>query len=312
MNRQESTDWLKIIHRNVSDLYIINELFWQFHGVLSENARLAASNNIFFHWINSLFSESIVMRVRREVDTGHDCVSILTMLRRLRENPAILNGRITEAELSNDIDALSGRASDIVEAAPAIIVRGYADRRVAHADQRTLHDGNPTFRHVWECIGQLCVLVNKYRVASDEELSTLPRACGTGWKEVLTFPWIDQYPPRLNPPVLAPRGHNPIFRSHVLVHLSLKFLDQRKNLLQLCFGFERVSGVPLVDIPERHAHHRHHILPGDTRRRHAYRGRSVAERVSDSPNHIAKARPRLASGHDPRALKAPTRGACCG
>jgi hypothetical protein len=193
MNRQESTDWLKIIHKNVSDLYIINDLFWQFHGVLSENARLAASNNIFFHWVNPLFSESIVMMVRREVDTGQDCVSTLKLLRHLRENPAILNGRITEAELNNDIDALSGRASDIVEAAPATIVRGYADRRVAHTDQRTLDDGNPTFRHVRECIGQLCVLVNKYaRVASDEELSTLPPACGTGWKEVLTFPWIDQ------------------------------------------------------------------------------------------------------------------------
>jgi hypothetical protein len=179
--------------RNVSDLHIINELFWQFHGVLSKNARLAASNNIFFDWVNSLFSESIVMRVRREVDTGQDCVSILKMLRRLRENPAILDGKITEAELSNDIDALSGRASDIVEAAPATIVRGYADRRVAHADQRTLRDGNPTFWHVSECVGQMCVLVNKYaRVASDEELSALPPACGTGWKEVLTFPWIDQ------------------------------------------------------------------------------------------------------------------------
>jgi hypothetical protein len=308
MNRQESTELLKIIHGNVSDLHIINELFWQFHGVLSKNARLAASNNIFFDWVNSLFSESIVMRVSREVDTVQDCVSILKMLRRLRENPAILDGKITEAELSNDIDALSGRASDIVEAAPATIVRGYADRRVAHADQRTLRDGNPTFRHVSECIGQMCVLVNKYaRVASDEELSALPPACGTRLERSTHFP-LDRpiASPLKSPVVLALRGQNPILRSHVLVHVFLKFLDQHKHLVQLCFGFERVAGVPLIDIPERHAHHRHHILPAETRRRHAYRGRSVAERVADSPNHIAKVRARLPSGHDPRAKEAPT------
>lgn len=191
MNRQKSTEWLKTIHKNVSDLYIINDLFWQFHGVLRENARLGASNNIFLDWVNSLFSESIVMRVRREVDTGDDCVSTLEMLRRLRANPSVLKGTITEAELNTDIEALSGRANDIRETAPAIVVRGYADRRVAHADPRELQDGNPTFRHLRECIDQLCVLVNKYGgVASDEVLAILPPACGTGWQEVFTFPWI--------------------------------------------------------------------------------------------------------------------------
>ena len=64
MNRQESTKWLKIIHKNVSDLYSIDNLFWQFHDVLSENAKLADSNNIFIGWVSIVFSESIVMPVR--------------------------------------------------------------------------------------------------------------------------------------------------------------------------------------------------------------------------------------------------------
>ena len=53
---------------------IRTDLFWQFQGVLQENERLAATNNVFFDWINALFSQAIVMRVRREVDTGDDCI----------------------------------------------------------------------------------------------------------------------------------------------------------------------------------------------------------------------------------------------
>jgi len=193
MNRRKSTEWLKTIHKNVSDLYIVNNLFWQFQRVLQENERLTATNNVFFYWINALFSESIVMRVRREVDTGDDCVSTLQLLRHFRATPAVLAGRITEAELDADIEALSRRRTDIADAAPATVVRGYADRRVAHADPRGLQDGNPTFRQVNECITHLCTLVNKYaEAACDENLPILPPACGTGWKEVFTFPWIEQ------------------------------------------------------------------------------------------------------------------------
>jgi hypothetical protein len=192
MNRRNSTEWLQTIHKNVSDLHMINSLFWQFQRVLQENERLAATNNVFFDWINTLFSESIVMRVRREVDTGTDCVSTLELLRRLRASPAVLAGRITETELDADIEALSRRRTDLTEAAPATVVRGYADRRVAHADPRRLQDGHPTFRQISECITHLCTLLNKYAVASDDALPILPPACGTDWTEVFTFPWIEQ------------------------------------------------------------------------------------------------------------------------
>lgn len=193
MNRRESTEWLRTIHKNVSDLYILNNMFWQFQEVLQENERLATSNNLFLDWINALFSESIVMRVRREVDTGNDCISTLQLLRSFRATPAVLAGRITEVELDRDIDALSRRRTDIADAAPAIVVRGYADRRVAHVDQRCLRDGTPTFRQVNECITHLCALVNRYaEAACDENLPILPPVCGTGWKEVFAFAWKEQ------------------------------------------------------------------------------------------------------------------------
>jgi len=193
MTRRKSTEWLQTIHKNVSDLYIINNLFWQFQRVLQENERLTTTNNVFFDWINALFSESIVMRVRREVDTGEDCISALEFLRRLRASPDVLARRITDAELEADIEALSRRRTDITDAAPATVVRAYADRRVAHADPRRLQDGPPTFRQVNECITHLCALLNKYvAVCSDHALPVLPPACGTNWMEIFTFPWIEQ------------------------------------------------------------------------------------------------------------------------
>lgn len=42
---------------------------------------------------------------------------------------------------------------------------------------------------------ELCHLVNKYgRIICDENLSILPPACGTQWKEILTFPRIVREP----------------------------------------------------------------------------------------------------------------------
>lgn len=80
MTREKATEWLKVIHDNISDLYIRNDLFWQFQEVTRENERLADAQNVFLYWMNSLFSEAIVMVVRREIDRHRDCISLRHLL----------------------------------------------------------------------------------------------------------------------------------------------------------------------------------------------------------------------------------------
>jgi hypothetical protein len=183
VTREDATEWLKVVHDNVRDLYIRNDLFWQFQEVIREHERLADAQNVFLYWMNSLFSEAIVMAVRREIDRHKDCISLRHLLEELKAAAELTAGRLEPADIQADIDDLIAQTR---------IVQGYADRRVAHTDSQGLQDGSPTYRDVRKCIDRLCALTNKYAAAmSNEDLSILPPACGTRWKEIFTFPWIE-------------------------------------------------------------------------------------------------------------------------
>jgi hypothetical protein len=176
---------MKVIHDKVSDAYIQTDLFWQFHDVVKDNKQLATSQNVFLYWVNALFTESIVMAVRRQIDRHPNCISLRRLLDQLHAQVDIAGGHVTQRDIQTDIASLEQQSR---------IIQGYADRRVAHTDPQHLQDGTPTFRDVQNCIEQLCGFVNKYAAAiGDNELSILPPACGTAWKEIFTFPWIDPH-----------------------------------------------------------------------------------------------------------------------
>ncbi|MBI2681536.1 MAG: hypothetical protein HYX25_11095 [Candidatus Solibacter usitatus] len=182
MTHAKARKWLNVIHDDVRDLYIRNDLFWQLQRVLNDNDQLANSQNIFLFWVNSLFIESITMAIRRQLDQGDDCISLRALLVRLSTNPEITAGSVELVEIKADIDGLVTSARTL---------RGYADRRVAHKDYRDLQDGTPTFRDVTESIGRFCTLVNKYSLAvCDGMLSPLPPARAEAWKEIFKFPWV--------------------------------------------------------------------------------------------------------------------------
>lgn len=183
MTRAKATELINIIHNNVRDAFIQNNLFWQFQEVIRQNERLAVGQNEFLYLVNQIFEDSIIMAVRRQLDGHRGCVSLRRLLQELHASPSVTGGHLTAEEIQQDIDNLNQQYRS---------VRGFADRRVAHTDPQQLSDGHPTFRDVQNCIQQLCELVNKYSVmVSDEPLSVLPPTCGTGWKEIFTFPWLE-------------------------------------------------------------------------------------------------------------------------
>jgi hypothetical protein len=183
MNRETAAKRMETIHDDLRNTYIQDDLFWQFQDVVRENGTLADSQNVFLYWVNTLFKDSIIMAVRRQIDRDEHCVSLRRLLAEFRDDPALAGGRFTVPDIQTDIDSLDERAQ---------IVRGFADRRVAHADPRQLGEGRPTFRDVRNCLEEMCGLVNKYAATLCEPpLTPLPPTCGTTWREIFTFPWVN-------------------------------------------------------------------------------------------------------------------------
>lgn len=183
MNQKRAAEWMEIIHDDLRNAYIQDDLFWQFQDVIQENERLANSQNAFLYWVNMLFKDSIIMAVRRQIDRDQHCVSMRRLLAELYDDPALAGGSFAAPDILADAENLDQRAR---------IVRGFADRRIAHADPRALGEGQPTFRDVRNCLGELCGLVNKYAATlCAPPLSPLPPLCSRTWREIFTFPWLE-------------------------------------------------------------------------------------------------------------------------
>lgn len=183
MTRERATEWIENVHDEVRNAHIQDDLFWQFQEVIHENEKLANSQNVFLYWINTLFKDAIIMAVRRQIDRDPQCISLRNLLSEFHDDAALTGGRFAADEIQADIAEIDRRG---------LSIRGFADRRVAHADPRQLGAGHPTFRDIQDCLAALCDLVNKYAAAlCDSPPSILPPAGGTAWREIFTFPWLD-------------------------------------------------------------------------------------------------------------------------
>ena len=186
MTKHTAKEWITKIHADVENVVVSNQIFWQYREVVNQNEKLENSNNVFLHWINGNFAESVAIAVRRQTDTNQAATSLQKLLMRLREQPKAASPGLTEKEVEDDLDKFRSLA---------IVIQNYADKRVAHFDKGGLHGPHPLLKDLRACIDCMVELVNKYsRLIPGVSLSQLPPADAHAWKKIFQFAWIENQP----------------------------------------------------------------------------------------------------------------------
>ena len=183
MDHQKAVDWIEVIHEDVEDLGISNQIFRQLHQVVRNNQKFQTSPWMFLDWMAATFGHSVVLGVRRQTDTDSSSVSLQRLLSRLRDQPNLGVCQFSREDVGQDLALLQSHVAGIEH---------YADRKVAHHDQRGLGSPHPTWEDVNCCLDLLSKLVNKYSaVLTGSQLSVLPATVGTAWQQIFTYPWLD-------------------------------------------------------------------------------------------------------------------------
>ena len=182
MDHQKAVEWIGVIHKDVEDLGISNQIFRQLHQVVRNNQKFQTSPWIFLDWIAAIYGHSVVLGVRRQNDTDSSSVSLRRLLSRLRDQPNVGVCQFNPEEVEQDLALLQRHVAGI---------QHYADRKVAHHDQRGLGGPHPTWEDVNNCLDLLSKLVNKYSaVLTGSRLSVLPATVGTTWQQIFTYRWL--------------------------------------------------------------------------------------------------------------------------
>jgi hypothetical protein len=98
---------LREIRNEVIELVEDHDIYWKVQRVIQNNARLLLARSSFFDMMNDGFAHSAAIRVRRIVDTNHRTISLLRLVKDLLNYPILLDGKVTEVELRNDIRELA-------------------------------------------------------------------------------------------------------------------------------------------------------------------------------------------------------------
>jgi hypothetical protein len=205
--------WFKVIDGELGDLILDDYLFWQVQEVVRSNPHFADSPGLFTQWIASCFIQSAASSVRRQLKLDRDSISLRRLLEELRQYPHLISRDFYLAHFKDspewlqehgdqEFDDWAGKGG--LHISPAIVeshildlkaagaaIEAYADRRVAHYDQRGLAGPAPTFDDLSKCLVVLQGIFKKYHVllrgASPESL--LPTIV-VDWKQIFRFAWV--------------------------------------------------------------------------------------------------------------------------
>ena len=201
--------WIKIICTDVEDLCYNRYVFLEVQSIIKANDVINV-NNPFFDLLYNGFTSIGVMGVRRQVKIQNDGISLARLIKEIYENPQIISLHWYKSIHDDSMEEglirsifMDFKASDTDHIDPEMVkqdleslekstnsVEGFADRRLAHSDKRTV-EPHPTFGDLHECINLIEALVLKYRLILTGVSESFTPIIIEDWEAVFRVPWIN-------------------------------------------------------------------------------------------------------------------------
>jgi len=184
MNRadQRRDKWVRLLERSrgeLTQMYTFRYVYRQVAEIIKENGKLPASE--FFALIQTGYSHSQALAVRRQVDAGDDAETLGRVLHEMCKHPH----DATAAGL--DIEAVRADAERLKSGTEN--VRAHVDRLLAHSDRRPLAK-LATFKDVHDAIDVVGETYQRTGTALTGELWELETVLDYDWQGVFTVPWL--------------------------------------------------------------------------------------------------------------------------
>jgi hypothetical protein len=203
--------WLDVIHSEVRNLLINRYFFWEVQGMIRNNPKIQ-KHSAFYEFFGTIYSESALIGIRRQVKIDKDSISFARLLSEICKTPKVLS-KTRFVDLYGESEAKEHGLPDrhFKQFAGAVgnhidpeLVRSdleqlkmkaqkcekYGDKRVAHFDRKG-PDHIPTFKELNDCMDFLEGLIKKYLrlFRADVYLQILP-VFQYDWKAIFREPWL--------------------------------------------------------------------------------------------------------------------------
>lgn len=209
--------WLETICRDTQDLLVDSRVFWEMQDVISGNPALLVAPALLKQWMASCFAQATAVGVRRQVKSGSDSVSLMRLLREVRQFPHLVSRQHylslfagcedwLVASGHRDFDRIVGPGADAMPSSvvdsqisdlskAARRIEHYVDRRIAHYDKRGMTEPAPTFDDLKSSLRTIdCLLVLYWQLLKGSSMDTVEPVLQEEWQSILLFPWIHPQP----------------------------------------------------------------------------------------------------------------------
>jgi len=181
--RKRVIAWLEKTYEDYLVASVNHYIFWEVQKIIGKNPKFTQNPNDFNEWMLRVYTDSIALAVRRQVDKGKDVISLRRLLEELRDYPEIVTRNYyLEICPPPDRGFAEKRFNDLVGASESRLVKQqvedeiqkladisklihhYVDRISAHLDKRGLTEKVPSYDELEKCLIYFEKLIDRYHI----------------------------------------------------------------------------------------------------------------------------------------------------